>query len=110
MDAQGRQRIFLARNAARLGEGEQTGARNAAPAALDAAGLRQPMNGVQVAQAAGAVLQVGFELVGAVVEAGVARLLLGQFAVEKVLGVGTCLEAAAEFVEQACRAAYEACL
>ena len=108
MNAQRRQRAFLARDAARLGVGEQAGARDAAPAAQDAAGLRQPVDGVQVAQAARAVLQVGLELVGAVVEARVARLLLGQLAVEEMLGVEACLEAAAEFVEQARGAAHVA--
>ena len=100
MDAQRRQGAFLARDAPRLGLGQQPRACDAVPAAGDAAGLRQPVNHVQIAQAARAVLEVGFELVGAVVEAGVARLLLGEFAVEKVLRAEACLEAAFEFLEQ----------
>src|SRR5512143_4177882 len=101
MNPQCRQRALLARDAARLGVGEQAGARDAAPAAQEAAGLRQPVDGVQVAQAAGAVLEVGLELVGAVVEARMAGLLLGELAVEEMLGIEACLEAAAELVEQA---------
>ena len=108
MDAQHRQGALFARDAPCLGRGEQSSTGDAVPAAADAAGLRQPVDRMQVAQAAGAVLQIGFEFVRAVVEAGVARLLLGEFAVEEMLGVEARPETLTEFHEQQTVAPQEA--
>ena len=63
---------------------------------------------MQVAQAAGAILEVGFELVRAVIVARVARLLLGELAFEEALGVEAGVETGLESLEQRCAAPHEA--
>ena len=109
VNSQPRQASLYVCNSSRFEPGEQVGLRQPVPAASNAAGLRYPMNRMQVAQASRTVFQVGFEFVGAVIETRVACQLLGPFAVKEVLGVETRLKASLEFVKQTDSTPHEAC-
>ena len=57
------------------------------PGISQAAGLADPQDHLQVAKAAGCLLEIGLEAVGAVLEFGMALFLLQAFCLEKHLGV-----------------------
>jgi hypothetical protein len=110
LDAQAGQPAFLAGDALGLGRCQQSRACQPAPAAGDGAGLCHPLDGVQVAQTARTVLEIGLQLVSAVVESLVACVLLGELAVEKTPRIEARLETAAELCKQALIAPQIACL
>ncbi len=74
-DAQVLQQAFVARDLARLGRGDEAGLRQRLPGMAEAAGARDPQHGLQVAQAPRAFLQVRFQVVVGIDEAGMALLL-----------------------------------
>ena len=75
-NAQGLQKGFEARDSARLLCGDQLRFGELAPGAAEAAGAADPQHILQIAQPAGAFLEIGFEIEVRIDEARVAFLLL----------------------------------
>src|SRR3989449_10803497 len=85
---------------ARFLQDKQAALRQFRPGISQPAGLGDPEDHLQVAQAAGCFLEIGFEAVGAVLEFGMALLLLQTLCLEKHLSVEAVLPCAIETVEE----------
>ena len=81
-----------------------------APGASEARGARDPEDCLQIAQAAGTILDVGLEVVGGVLMSQVSLLLLQQFRVIETVQIDRCCKAAAEAVVQRTRSGKPAML
>ncbi|CUK07277.1 Uncharacterised protein [Achromobacter sp. 2789STDY5608615] len=83
LDAQALEGLFGLAQVARLGRGQQACLRHRAPVLAEAGRARHPQDHLQVAQAAGRFLAIGFERVGRVLVARVALLHLDALGAEE---------------------------
>ncbi len=99
-NAQVLQGVFQTAQQTGLGRGDQAGPRQCAPAGSESEGIGQPAAVLQIAQPPRAFLDIGFQVVGAVLEAGMTLLLLQDLGRDEARHVQGFAEGPAKVPEQ----------